>query len=333
MSIVEFLRAVAKELAMPLPVYFYASAVAGALLAFNQGFARRAAIKWSALISPISQPIIEFVRKESFVDIAGLFPPLLGGFVVLAASYLVSLAGFAIAAALFIESRGSWFDRFAEFMGGGYREVDRRFHELSEKAQRLELEARNTHQAYRIICNFLRDMTAPLSISEFKDDLAILMDSAVSLVFGSQSCLRIALYLHVPNELDGGTLVLAAGHYPTRQGIPSHLNREWPLSGSIAGKCFSTGANIIYPNDKGSKQLYSRGKAKKGSSYTKSFVCIRIVNKQHVWGVLSVDSPTTTFPELTEGQILFLRNLALYVGEILDYSNGCAQWKPVNLSN
>lgn len=318
---------------MPLPVYFYASAVAGGFLAYNQGFAHRRDIKWSALVSPISQPIIEVIRKGSTADFANLLPPLLGSFVVLAGAYLVSIGILAFVAAVFVKSQGSWFDRFAEFMGGGYREVDRRYRDLMDKTHRLETEARNTHQAYRIICNFLRDMTKPLEVNEFKEHLAILMDSALSFVFGTQSRLRIALYLHSPTENSNGKLVLATGHYPTRQGIPSHLNKEWPLSGSIAGNCFSTGANIVYPNDKNMKRLYSAGKSKNGNSYTKSFVCIRIENKQNVWGVLSVDSPTTPFPDLSEGQILFLRNLALYVGEILDYSNGCNQWKPVALNN
>lgn len=310
------------ELSLTHPVFAYASMVGGVLFALNHAFIR------SKILTISGAPaFIEFIYNlvKDKGEFWNLFlqntPALVGSLTLTAATGVTTFASLAAVYSIFFRGENK-LNAFGDFWRGGHTEIDWRHKKNLDELNELLRQHQDTHLVYPRIFKLVRNHVTRLNCEkEFTDFITMFLDSSFSVVFGRNHPYRIALYLIEPS--DEHNLKLATSFHITKP-TPDHVNLSWPLTDSVAGKVFRTGHIIIHPSSD-SKGSFKKGRNPK-ASYAKSFACIRVESDKLKWGVLSIDTGSSSFPTLNEGQWLFLSFLAESIADCLAQNNGCGKW-------
>lgn len=307
--------------------FIYACLSVGLLLALNRAFIGKNWLKGFGL-TPLIEPITNFIKGNSQNGIEAYLFQLIGAGSLLLLSFLSSYLFLALFIALFKRKNGSGFiDIFADFWRGGYLAIDDRTKQLESEKSIAESELLQTHHGYSRLLSITK-FYAPATPEKFSELTALLLDSAFSTVFGTQKKFRLAVYLCEADPSKNNKLTLTCSVHISKK-TPDHISHEWSIPDSVAGKCYDTGEIFTHPS-KQTKTAFKPSRNPK-NSFTKSFACVRIQWEKKKWGVLSLDSDENSFPNLTEGQWLFLRSLCSLIGESLEKSNGCSKWKSVQV--
>lgn len=313
--------------------FIYACITVGVLLTFNKAFFEKNWLK-SFSITPIIEPIVNIFKDDENAK-KGLEPfifQLIGASALLILSFLVSYFLLSIFISFFKPKTTSGFiDIFADFWRGGHPAIDDRSKAIEKAKQIADKEIVQTHHAYSRLLAFTKfylEHHPSMDTSKFRDLTILMLDSSFSTVFGKDQKFRLALYLHEVDPAKSDKLTLTCSVHVAGT-TPDHINHEWPITASVAGKCYETGQIFTHPS-KQTKSIFRPSKNPK-NSFAKSFACIRVQWEKQKWGVLSLDYEGNEFPSLTEGQWLFLRTLASIVGECLEKTNGCSKWKSVEV--